>query len=711
MYAVRESPLAYRACLCNHPLTLGKWSLAVRALLLSVLTAQFLLSLPSFAQAAAPSSSEPAVPVATFDLNQDRLPVSELKGQVRFHLGDNSGWARPEFDDSKWPLIEIGQYWKKSGISDPGGRGGDGKGMGWYRFHVRLPRGQGRQAIYIQSLDSACQIYANGEYVGQAGFMPPHEQMTQNTGFLLPLPELQGDDVVIAVRFWHWAGFGHYMGGGFAQPPMLGDAGWLSQHQSNTIHSSFWDYASTNFQILLAFVSGVIGLGLFQARRREREYLYFAASQLLSAAGLLLNQAQYYLPVTWFLSTVGGSLLYEVSLIFWLQFLYSLMGARRDRWFWMTAGAWLLDILLFEAPQMASLPYATWIGQSTWLWPLFILITIPQYIAPVIVLARGARRRNLDGILLLIPVSVDLLAAFIDQTLEAGYWSGLFPWAESVTTVNLRIAQWPFPITIYAAQNWIELLFVLIVLVLRFARTRRDEERMRGELEAARAVQQMLVPDEIPTIPGFAIQAIYHPAGEVGGDFYQVLPTSDGGLLAVIGDVSGKGMPAAMTVSLLVGTVRTLAHYTQDPAEILAAMNQRMIGRANGGFATALALRLERDGMLTAANAGHISPYANGRELEISNSLPLGITASAAYSNSTLHLETETTLTLLSDGVVEAQNAKGELFGFERMAAISSTPADEIVHAARQFGQQDDITVLSLSLVAAGSPAMMRLRL
>jgi serine phosphatase RsbU (regulator of sigma subunit) len=113
-------------------------------------------------------------------------------------------------------------------------------------------------------------------------------------------------------------------------------------------------------------------------------------------------------------------------------------------------------------------------------------------------------------------------------------------------------------------------------------------------------------------------------------------------------------------------------------------------------------LRLDRDGTLTAANAGHVAPYANGKEVEIDNGLPLGITAAAAYSNCTLHLEAETTLTLLTDGVVEAQNAKGELFGFDRTAAISSEPVKKVAAAAQTFGQQDDITVLSLALVVGG---------
>ena len=90
-------------------------------------------------------------------------------------------------------------------------------------------------------------------------------------------------------------------------------------------------------------------------------------------------------------------------------------------------------------------------------------------------------------------------------------------------------------------------------------------------------------------------------------------------------------MPAAMMVSLLVGTLRTLAHYTQSPGEMMAAMNQRLIGRSHGGFTTCLALRADPDGTLTIANAGHISPYLSGRELVCETGLPLGIVWSPSY--------------------------------------------------------------------------------
>jgi serine phosphatase RsbU (regulator of sigma subunit) len=174
-------------------------------------------------------------------------------------------------------------------------------------------------------------------------------------------------------------------------------------------------------------------------------------------------------------------------------------------------------------------------------------------------------------------------------------------------------------------------------------------------------------------------------------------------VLVVIGDVSGKGMPAAMTVSLLVGTLRTLAHYTESPSEILAAMNQRMLARSNGGFTTCLVLRCDAEGKLTIANAGHIAPYVAGKELPLENGLPLGIAADTTYAECFFQLAPGEQLTLLTDGVVEARDKAGALLSFERSAALSVQPAKAIACAAQAFGQDDDITVLTLSF--AGVPA------
>jgi serine phosphatase RsbU (regulator of sigma subunit) len=210
-------------------------------------------------------------------------------------------------------------------------------------------------------------------------------------------------------------------------------------------------------------------------------------------------------------------------------------------------------------------------------------------------------------------------------------------------------------------------------------------------------VQQVLIPDEIPSVPGFKIESVYRPAGQVGGDFFQILPMTGGGVLVVIGDVSGKGMPAAMTASLLVGTFRTLAHYTASPGEILAAMNRRMLARSHGGFTTCLVLRADPDGKFTIANAGHISPYLDGKELPLDNGLPLGLDADTTYPESACQLPPSGQLTLITDGVVEARSKTGTLYGFERTAALSVQPAETIAQTAQEFGQDDDITVITLT--------------
>jgi hypothetical protein len=228
----------------------------------------------------------------------------------------------------------------------------------------------------------------------------------------------------------------------------------------------------------------------------------------------------------------------------------------------------------------------------------------------------------------------------------------------------------------------------------------RRKTTLEQEVRNARAVQQVLIPDEIPSFSGFSVQSVYKPYGEVGGDFFQILAARAGGLLAVIGDVSGKGMPAAMTVSLLVGTIRTLAHYTQNPGEILNIMNQRMVGRSQGGFTTCLVVRADANGTLTIANAGHIAPYLAGKELPLESALPLGLSEQTTYAESVFRIVPGQQLTLLTDGVIEARQKTGAMFGFERVELLSNQPAANIATAAQSFGQDDDITVLSITRIA-----------
>lgn len=230
----------------------------------------------------------------------------------------------------------------------------------------------------------------------------------------------------------------------------------------------------------------------------------------------------------------------------------------------------------------------------------------------------------------------------------------------------------------------------------RHGRSLAEKATLEGEMAAAREVQRITVPEDLPQVEGYAIESAYRPAAEVGGDFFQVLPLPSGRTLLVIGDVSGKGLRAAMIVSMIVGMLSTVTGSSEEPAEILGELNRRLCGRIHDGFATCLAVRLEEKGRYAVANAGHLSPYRNGVEVQLPGSLPLGLSKDTPYEQAQLQMAVGDRLVLLTDGIVEARNEQGELLGFARVEAMlaAGNTAQQVVETAQQHGQNDDITAL-----------------
>jgi sigma-B regulation protein RsbU (phosphoserine phosphatase) len=267
--------------------------------------------------------------------------------------------------------------------------------------------------------------------------------------------------------------------------------------------------------------------------------------------------------------------------------------------------------------------------------------------------------------------------------------------AEFVPTFQLG----PIPVDIGQIDGLLFVLSIAAVLLHRFHKTSREQERAQAELEAARSMQEVMLPQQIGSTPGFAIEAVYIPAQEVGGDFFRLFPGADESLLVVIGDVSGKGVKAAMLVSLIVGLLQKIVEITREPSGVLSDLNTSLSGHTGGAFATCCCALIGPDGHLRIANAGHLSPYcdmdANWRPRV---DYPWVWPPTTTYDQVDFSLRPGDRVVFLSDGVVEARSKSGELYGFKRFGAISIEPADLIAMAAQRFGQEDDITVLSVEL-------------
>jgi hypothetical protein len=234
------------------------------------------------------------------------------------------------------------------------------------------------------------------------------------------------------------------------------------------------------------------------------------------------------------------------------------------------------------------------------------------------------------------------------------------------------------------------------ILCAEMVETARERAAFAAELQAASTVQQLLLQSASRPTPGFQVDSVYLPASEVGGDFFFVSPAPDGSLTAIVGDVSGKGLPAAMRVAMILGALhRETSH---DPNKILSGLNNALIAHGQLGFTTACCVRISLSGEFAIANAGHISPYVSGREVNTPPALPLGLVADQTYELVHGHLATSERLVLLSDGVPEARAGSGELYGFERLPSLTSKSARDIAETAQRFGQEDDITVLTVAI-------------
>jgi hypothetical protein len=643
------------------------------------------------------SAQSPGTPAAAPQADSAASPapakihgVLTLDGPWRFHTGDDPRWADPAFDDSSWPPVTLDQPLSGQGIDSY-------SGYAWYRLRLqpaqlslvgRQPGSTSLDVLVTGNSVGQLAAYLNGVESGQTRGMTERPYLYQSQPFVVRLANPGSDhDLVLAIRTW--VGPSIPVQRGILSKVELGAPNDIAERLTETT-SQYWDQHLIADLIVgfLFFLVAILGATLYLAQRRHSEYLWLAllcvsvalAAALEAVFGLAL------LPFSIFqvLDLWTGRVFMAVTLEFVLRF-----TGRTSR---KSVRAVQIFVLL--------LPFVSLVHLAQ-VYDFLLLVAEIVFLVLITVLLFRAWRRGLKeaGVMLLpflLVATSDSLNTVFDYAARQQGLSGQFNF--------LHFQLGPIEFSASTASYTIFLGSLIAVILYRFINVSEEEQRSAAEIEAARSVQVLLIPTHLPSNRNFMLESAYLPVNAVGGDFFQVLPLQDESLLVVVGDVSGKGLQAAMSASTLVGALRNeLSH---DPATVLNRLNRVLLGATSGpaangsggvaSFATCLCARIYPDGSMTIANAGHLSPYRDGREMELPAGLPLGIVAGIEYEQAAFRLNRGERLIFLSDGVVEAMNPQGELFGFERTQQISNEPALYIAQTARHFGQNDDITVVSL---------------
>jgi hypothetical protein len=307
----------------------------------------------------------------------------------------------------------------------------------------------------------------------------------------------------------------------------------------------------------------------------------------------------------------------------------------------------------------------------------------------LLIVVQAIRDQGVEGWLALPPVLLASSAEFSHELQQLG----------------LRVTWFPFGVqmNLAVASRLLLILVLTILLVRRLVLSIRRQRLMVLDFKQAQEVQRVILPQSHTLIPGLQIETEYRPARQVGGDFFQIIPhPADGSVLIVVGDVAGKGLQAGMLVALLIGAIRSTAEATSEPLELLQALNRRLLGRGEA-YATCLAIRISSQGHITLANAGHLPPYLNGEPVQLEGSLPLGAMDGAEFSVTYLQLNSSDKLFLTTDGLAEAMNPEGQLFGFTRVQQLvkAGKTASDIADTIQLYGQEDDISIVSLTRTPA----------
>jgi hypothetical protein len=617
--------------------------------------------------------------------------------------GPFPAYADPHFPDRDWTHIDTSHILPLNGFLNVN--------EVWYRRHVLLPPGAKSLAITVADFGGSYRIYANGRELGGHGKMKDRGDYLIAPSATYPIPDdvlqpvdpAQNAELVIAIHAFvgtiDRATFTASDGIGSSSAVYLGPANVLYRDQQ-----SYYDHGLSESPTVLTLwgLLCLLALALAGLIRKVPAYpllAIYAGGHLISMLVMDYGQFHFIGRGDWIALPVALALM--ASELAALEFARNVAGSRRRGWF---TAVEILYVLCYSSLLPASLGILSFaIYGLLWRAGYYLLLA-----ATFLLIATGVRRRKRDayvlagfGVLYLVYLAIWYALQYIDWDFK------LLTWLADGFEAHLK----PGPIgdiAIVAA--------FLTVVIFRTLRLVRERASIASEIEAARTMQQLLLARSTDPTPGFYVDTAYLPAGEVGGDFFLVLTLhekehSEAGLFAIVGDVSGKGLRAAMRVSMILGVLRR--EPSRDPAVVLHYLNEALLSdRSDSGFTTACCLRISASGHFTIANGGHLNPFVvtagniggihtaeTGQtvELELPPALPLGLAPDQTYETVEGTLLPGQRLVLLSDGVPEARSSKGELYGFDRLNHLTLRPAGEIARTAQAFGQTDDITVLTIA--------------
>jgi hypothetical protein len=633
-----------------------------------------------------------------------------LYGPWKFHVGDSpidpkTGeplWAEPGFDDSGWQTMSLES---KPGVVDPGSgmtgyvpgwtaQGHPGYwGYAWYRIRVSVdvPPGQALALAGPTDFDDAYQVFANGKLVGGFGDFTgahPEAYYSQPTMFRLRGP---GRSRVLAFRFWMTPATLQMApeAGGMHDPPVLGEADVVGLSYQSKWLTLIRLYAGNAVLLVVFCLLATLAFSLILFDPSDGAYLWMGLLFLTIAAydGITqLTTLSQLLNIT--TSNVLDGIVLPLNDAAWVMVWWIWFGRgvfrRLPQLVAVLAGlemvCWMLGYEVFYGliPHSVGVVfYNAAVGFS------LILVGLLAWIVGV-----SIRRYGIEGWLVLPVVILRVIGLLVD------FYPTMFP--------NRQWFPFGVQLSLGMISDFLVGLVIAVLLLRRLLQSLKRQREMALDVKQAQEVQRVILPEHGVAMLGYQVESEYRPAREVGGDFFQVIPNEkDGSLLIVAGDVTGKGLQAGMLVALLVGSIRQAAEAEIGPAGMLGALNRRLLGRGDAR-ATCLAMRIERDGAATLANAGHLPPYLNGTPVEIDGSLPLGILEEYEFPVLRFEIAERDRLLLISDGVLEARDANGELFGFERVEELMRTEpsAASVADTAQDFGQDDDISVIAVMRLA-----------